>query len=791
MAGRYKLRFSAYSFWAGPGKGPKWWIPDRADTSKGRTTEPVVVWSELPPRQTRTLGRFDVNPEPGVYEVDVWLLKGETIGFDAARLFRSRPPNWHNPLATREGCPGVAVRWMEAEGPILDQWPPAGPRAALRRPAAEAGAGRGGDRRVEPARGGRRAAAPGIRPQGVPPAGARGRGGPIPAGHPGGAGLGGVLRRRDVCRIFGRALLAGVPRPDRVARPARRPRPGRPPVVLPLELAAGSTSFAGWPIAGRSAIRRRSARRSIACSTTRRPAGSWTPSSTTGSTSGRSAIPRRTRPCIPDYYLDDLLADSAVEETRLYFAEMLRADLPARVAVASDFTFLNDRLAEHYGLPAVGGSALRRTALAGRFAPRRVPDPGQRAQGDGQRDHHVAGPPRGLGDGADRRQAAPPAAARRAGRRAGHPRGDRRSASSWRSTGPSPSAPSATRRSTRRASRWRASTSSAGSARRYRALSETDLVPGFGKNGQPFKFRAGPAVDPSATLPDGRTFHDVRELKRLLLADERQIARNLVGQLVTYATGDAGPLRRPGGGGSASSTAPPRAASAPAPSSTRSSRAICSGPSKRASPAMTTPAFASNRRPVSRRAFLRGAGVALSLPMLDVDAAGVRPRGRTRRRRPRRMFGICNNLGLLPDEFFPAQASAGRDYKPSPYLEVLKDHRDDFTVFSGVMHPDVDGGHPADNCFLTAAPHPGNAGFRNTISLDQYAAERVGHLTRFPSLTLGVNVARGQRSLSWTGTGRPDPLRGEGVGRLPQAVPPGQPGGGPRADPPARPRAGA
>ena len=100
------------------------------------------------------------------------------------------------------------------------------------------------------------------------------------------------------------------------------------------------------------------------------------------------------------------------------------------------------------------------------------------------------------------------------------------------------------------------------------------------------------------------------------------------------------------------------------------------------------------------------------------------------------MLGICNNLGLLPDQFFP-QRQAGRDYTPSPYLELLKDHRDDFTVFSGVSHPDVDGGHPADNCFLTAAPHPGSGGFRNTISLDQYVAERIGHLTRFPSLTLG------------------------------------------------------
>ncbi|HTH50126.1 MAG TPA: DUF1552 domain-containing protein, partial [Candidatus Limnocylindria bacterium] len=119
--------------------------------------------------------------------------------------------------------------------------------------------------------------------------------------------------------------------------------------------------------------------------------------------------------------------------------------------------------------------------------------------------------------------------------------------------------------------------------------------------------------------------------------------------------------------------------------------------------------------------------------------------------KPRRMFGICNNLGLLPEQFFPKEE--GRGYAASPYLDLLKDYRDDFTVFSGVSHPDVDGGHPADNCFLTAAPHPGSGGFRNTISLDQYVAERIGHLTRFPSLNLGVNVDRGQRSLSWTGSG--------------------------------------
>lgn len=156
---------------------------------------------------------------------------------------------------------------------------------------------------------------------------------------------------------------------------------------------------------------------------------------------------------------------------------------------------------------------------------------------------------------------------------------------------------------------------------------------------------------------------------------------------------------------------------------------------------------------ISRRSFLRGAGVALGLPMLDAMFPAFCRAAEAKPAQPRRILGICNNLGLVPDRFFPAIGDTGRGYKLSPYLEHLAAHRDDFTVFSGVWHPDVDGGHPADNCFLTAAPHPGSGGFRNTISLDQYMAERIGHLTRFPSLTLGVNVAQGSRSLSWTGGG--------------------------------------
>jgi hypothetical protein len=164
--------------------------------------------------------------------------------------------------------------------------------------------------------------------------------------------------------------------------------------------------------------------------------------------------------------------------------------------------------------------------------------------------------------------------------------------------------------------------------------------------------------------------------------------------------------------------------------------------------------FISTRRPISRRRFLRGTGVALSLPFLDAMLPTF-ARAQTASSplapgaKPRRVFAICNNLGLLYRSFFPT--TAGKDYQLSPYLELLKEHRNDFTVFSGVSHPNVDGGHPADVCFVTAAPHPGSASFRNTISLDQFIGERIGILTRFPALALSVNTRT--RSLSCTGSG--------------------------------------
>jgi hypothetical protein len=134
--------------------------------------------------------------------------------------------------------------------------------------------------------------------------------------------------------------------------------------------------------------------------------------------------------------------------------------------------------------------------------------------------------------------------------------------------------------------------------------------------------------------------------------------------------------------------------------------------------------------------------------MQPLFAAGTAPAA------PRRLVAIETNMGILPQFFFPEKA--GRDYALTPYLEKLAAVRNQLTVFSGVSHPGVTGGHAAEKCFLTGTPHPERGGFRNWISLDQFAAERVGNHTRYPSLVLAM-TNENNMTLSFTRSGAPIP----------------------------------
>jgi hypothetical protein len=149
---------------------------------------------------------------------------------------------------------------------------------------------------------------------------------------------------------------------------------------------------------------------------------------------------------------------------------------------------------------------------------------------------------------------------------------------------------------------------------------------------------------------------------------------------------------------------------------------------------------------MQRRTFLRGSGAAVALPFLEAlapawRAAGGRARAADAAMPPKRMLLIMSNMGVIPKNFFPT--TLGRDYESTPYLKILEKHRERFTVFSGLSHPDVGGAHATEKSFLNAAPHPGRSTFKNTISMDQFAVEQTATVTRFPSLALIVGYNTG------------------------------------------------
>ncbi|OYW75860.1 MAG: hypothetical protein B7Z37_11435 [Verrucomicrobia bacterium 12-59-8] len=157
---------------------------------------------------------------------------------------------------------------------------------------------------------------------------------------------------------------------------------------------------------------------------------------------------------------------------------------------------------------------------------------------------------------------------------------------------------------------------------------------------------------------------------------------------------------------------------------------------------------------LDRRAFLRGMGTMLALPFLEamVPAFATRVQAAVGQPPPR-FLAMCATLGFHTPFLFPQET--GADYALTPYLEPLKDLKGDFSVLSGLQHEEQNGanGHTSEMTWLTSAKHPGLAGFKNSISIDQFIAERIGSQTRFPSLILGT----GSESLSWSASGVPLP----------------------------------
>lgn len=154
---------------------------------------------------------------------------------------------------------------------------------------------------------------------------------------------------------------------------------------------------------------------------------------------------------------------------------------------------------------------------------------------------------------------------------------------------------------------------------------------------------------------------------------------------------------------------------------------------------------------INRRFFLRGVGASLALPSLECMGASASGADKN----PERFLAVHVALGLLPQHFFPKES--GTDYETPELLKPLEKNRKNFTVFSGLDHPEVGGGHRGIVTFLTGTDVYGQPGydFKNTVSLDQVYAQHVGSETRFSSLQLATSGNRSASSwdVSWSPEG--------------------------------------
>ncbi len=174
---------------------------------------------------------------------------------------------------------------------------------------------------------------------------------------------------------------------------------------------------------------------------------------------------------------------------------------------------------------------------------------------------------------------------------------------------------------------------------------------------------------------------------------------------------------------------------------------------------------------LDRRTVLRGAGVSLALPWLESmgRAAAAEPADSAASGLPRRLCCIMFPYGIaVPKDDSPERqwgwfpTGQGEDYELTQVLQPLEPLMDDVTVFGGLSHPNCRrmNGHDTGDTFLT-----GNnleaVTYRNTVSLDQYAAGRLGKHTRLPSLTLSSDGGIGPRTrsttLSYSAKGQPIP----------------------------------
>ena len=584
VAGRYRIRFDGYTLWVPPGgvqmrfngerdrvgtpRPPNPSFGDYDRPQPGRTVEPITVYTRNGV-MNRRVGEFDLTPEPAVRDIgEVWLVANETLVPDASRFYRSRPNNFVNPLMTPDGAPSVAFRWMEVEGPLYDSTTTAGyrllfgdlpvrqvdrgapgiPVPFVSREDRRERTGRNAGQRVEPLE----EVLVDIVSEHPPQDAERLLRGFIAKAYRRPVVEADVQRflaliaeRRKAGLSFAEAMMAGYTAV--LASPGFVFLDEKPGPLDDYALATRLALFL-WNSLPDETLRARAAACELHRPQVLRAETERMLSDPKAQRFGEAFLDywidlRKIEDSTPsttlynDYYLDDALTEAAVAETRLFFDELVRGDLPARNIISSGFTFLNERLARHYGVPGVQGIAMRRVPLPedsvrGGFmtqasvlkvtANGTTTSPVLRGKWILERILGIEIPPPPPTVGAVEPDIRGAVTIRQ--QLAKH-REDASCAVCHRKMDP----PGFALESFDVMGAWR---------EQYRGVDpDKPAVPGRGKNGQPFEYHYGLPVDAAGELPDGRPFHDIREFKQLLRNEDITIARNLVKQLAVYATG--------------------------------------------------------------------------------------------------------------------------------------------------------------------------------------------------------------------------------------------------------------
>jgi hypothetical protein len=565
------------AFGRGAGPGPlEWYLASVTDVTPGRRHEWIHIYARAAGAAGVKIGAFDVTPEPGVYEIkNAELTSGQIIITDAVRLFRSRPGltgvvNYTNPLLQVDGTPGVAFNWMEIEGPLYDS--PTEPGYALL-------FGNLPHKQLEDPPIGVGIRMPGPRPPPKPVA-VNGDNAPVNTPPDITVEIESTNPNQDAERLLRTFLARAYRRPVKesdvqqflglfkqrmergigfaasmmvaytavlasqefvyldegtngklddhalATRLALFLTDGAPDAQLRARAAKGELRHPG--------VLRAETDRLLADPKSQRFVKAfldyWLELRKVFDTTPDMNL-------YGDYFLDDALVEAATEETQAFFTDLLQRNMPARNIVDSDYTFLNERLATHYGISDVQGVNLRRVALpadsvrGGLMTQASVlkltangttTSPVLRGKWIMERivGYEIPLPPASVPAIEPDIRGAVTIRAQLDKHRA-----DESCAGCHRNIDP----PGFALESFDVLGAWRD---------RYRAVARGQAPEiGFGKNGWPKTFAFALPVDPSNETADGKSFANVRDYKRILLAEEEQIARNLARQLAVYATG--------------------------------------------------------------------------------------------------------------------------------------------------------------------------------------------------------------------------------------------------------------